>query len=430
MAFRYQKIQPQSTPFPIILSTMGTNGVFEFNIAPNTTFNLSKSLLNISVKVPTVASRYIVFSAVASQLINRIQLVNSKNEILCNINDAYSYSANTMLNCNSGLNAGLLSSQNTTTNTQALADLNTYYNISKTQNAGRTGADGATSQIMNPILYIGQPTVADSFNTWASEFGFIYPKTLFSFNKNIHTKEELKIIITINPVDLFTYMTTTTPATSYLKTQSIPEGTSSMTTFNINLYIVPNQEIDTNFIVNTIEPEIQKILITSQTIHNVRIMLKPNKDIGFIAWSPYHTGYQTGSSMFGNSLLNFRDNTAVTVINNYDLRLSGNPLVQNAPVSIANCEHLIVNRFHYENGFHQTGISINSIGSLGFVDYTTFDGRSIYDFDPNDTSYLNSEIPLELTNDVILASSGNKQHQFVIGYKKIIKSENGLLSVV
>lgn len=430
MAVRYQKIQPQSTPLPVTLSTIGTNGVFEFNIAPNTTFNLSKSLLNISVKVNGVALRFVAFSAVASQVINRIQLVNSKNETLCNINDAYSYSTNTMLNCNSGINPGLLSTQTTATTTQLLADLNVYYNISKTSVAGKLGADTTGSLIMNPILYVGQTSSVDSFNTWSAELGFMYPKTLFALDKNIHTKEALKIIITMNPVDLFAYMTATSPGTTYLKTQAIPESTTFINTFNINLYIVPNQEQNTDFTVHTIEPEIQKILVVSQITHNVRILLKPKKDIGFIAWSPYVTGYQTGSSMFGNTLLNTRDGVAPIAINNYDIRLSGNPVVQNTPVSIANSEHLLVNRFHYAKGFHQTGVSLNSIGSLGFVDYTTFDGRSIYDFDPNDTSYLNSDIPLELTNDVNLASSGTRQHQFVIGYRKTIKSENGLLSVV
>ena len=225
-------------------------------------------------------------------------------------------------------------------------------------------------------------------------------------------------------------MTSTSPASSFLKVQAIPESTTFINTFNIKLYIVPNQEQNTDFIVHTIEPEIQKILVTQQITHNVRIMLKPKKDIGFICWSPYVSGYQSGSSMFGNTLLNTRDGVSSVAISNYDIRLSGNPLVQNTPVSVANSEHLIVNRFHYAKGFHQTGISINSIGALGFVDYTTFDGRSIYDFDPNDTSYLNSDIPLELTNDINHIGLVTKQHQFVIGYKKTIKSENGFLSVV
>ena len=232
MAVRYQKIQPQSTPLPITLSTIGTNGVFEFNIAPNTTFNLSKSLLNMSIKVNGLLNRYAAFSAVASQVINRIQLVNSKNEILCNINDAYSYSTNTMLNCNSGINPGLLTTQTQSTITQALADLNTYYNISKTQVVSRLGADATGSQIMNPILYVGSSSVSvDAFNTWSADLGFIYPKTLFALDKNIHTKEALKIIITINPVDLFAYMTSTSPASSFQKAQSIPESTTFINTF-------------------------------------------------------------------------------------------------------------------------------------------------------------------------------------------------------
>ncbi len=51
------------------------------------------------------------------------------------------------------------------------------------------------------------------------------------------------------------------------------------------------------------------------------------------------------------------------------------------------------------------------------------------DFDP-DESYLNSPIPLELTNDVVLPSADTKSHHFMIGYRKTIKSENGILSIV
>lgn len=441
MAYRYQKINPQSTALPITLSTSGTNGVFEFNIGANTTFNLSKSLLNISTRVTNVIARFVCSTAVLSQIINRIQLVNSKNEILCDINDAYSYSTNTMLNCNSGSNVGILATQRLILSSQALADNNTYYNISKTSVIERLGSDTAASAILNPILYVGNPFPVVgpgdtfTFNTWAAELSFMYPKTIFSLDKNIHTKEALRILITINPVDLFHYMgITVSPASSFLKNNSIPEGTAFITTFNINLYIVPNEDKNTDFTVHTIEPEIQKLLIVSQTIHNPRIMLKPKKGIGFIAYSPYSSstafGVGTGSNMFGNSLLGIRDGTAVGAILNYDLRLSGNPIVQSTPVSVASGEYLIVNRFHYAKGYHQTGISINTVSTLGFVDYTTFDGRSIYDFDPNDTSYLESDIPLELTNDVVISSSVTKQHQFVIGYRKTLKSENGFLSVV
>ena len=69
-------------------------------------------------------------------------------------------------------------------------------------------------------------------------------------------------------------------------------------------------------------------------------------------------------------------------------------------------------------------INISLIGNI------TFDGRGIYDFDPNNTSYLSTEIPLELTNDIVLDAADTKSHQFVIGYKKTIKSEDGFLSVI
>jgi hypothetical protein len=139
--------------------------------------------------------------------------------------------------------------------------------------------------------------------------------------------------------------------------------------------------------------------------------------------------------MFGNSIYQsgstiVRDSVVVSGINNYDLRLSGNPLVQATPVNCLTNEHILLNKDHYKYGFLTQGINNNSILIYGFVDYTTFDGRSIYEFDPNDTSYLSTEIPLELTNDVVLDRSANKQHQFVIGYKKTIKCENGLLSVL
>lgn len=202
MAYRYQKINPQSTSLPITLSTSGTNGVFEFFIGANTTFNLSKSLLNISTKVTNVASRFVCSTAVASQIINRIQLVNSRNEILCDINDAYSYSTNTMLNCNSGTNSGTIATQRITLSSQAVADSNTYYNISKTSVVERLGSDTAASTILNPVLYVGNTTsTGDAFNTWAAELGFMYPKTIFALDKNIHTKEALRILVTINPVD-------------------------------------------------------------------------------------------------------------------------------------------------------------------------------------------------------------------------------------
>jgi hypothetical protein len=51
------------------------------------------------------------------------------------------------------------------------------------------------------------------------------------------------------------------------------------------------------------------------------------------------------------------------------------------------------------------------------------------EFDPDNTSYLNSPIPLELTNDVVLNSADTKSHQFMIGYSKTIKCENGFLTV-
>ena len=79
MAFRYQKINPQSQPLPVTLSTNGGNGVFEFNIGAGTTFNLSKSQINLSIKVTGVASRFTCYSSVLSQAINRIQLINSNN---------------------------------------------------------------------------------------------------------------------------------------------------------------------------------------------------------------------------------------------------------------------------------------------------------------------------------------------------------------
>lgn len=442
MAFRYQKINPQSQPLPVTLSTMGGNGVFEFNIGAGTTFNLSKSMINLSVKVNATASRYTCYSAVLSQAINRIQLINSNNEILSDIQDAYSYSTNMMLNCNNSDNCGMIYTQinpNATTlaNTQAYSDLNTYYNLNKciTSVNQRTGADTQLANNITPVLYLGNSTPAiDSFNTWSSDLKFMYPKTLFSLDKNIHTKENLRIVITLNPVDLFSYLTTTTPSSTFAKTQSIPEGNAFLTTLFVNLYIVPSVE-ETNFTVHTIQPEIQKITVTSQQNHSVRIMLKPQKEIGFIAWSPYNSSYQSGSHMFGNSIYQsgssiVRDSVIVSGINSYDLRLSGNPLVQATPVNCLTNEHILLNRDHYKYGFLTQGINLNSILIYGFVDYTCFDGRSIYEFDPNDTSYISTDIPLELTNDVVLDRSASKQHQFMIGYKKTIKCENGFLSVV
>ena len=209
MAFRYQKINPQSQSLPVTLSTNGGNGVFEFNIGAGTTFNLAKSMINLSIKVIGVASRYTCYSSVLSQAINRIQLINSKNEILSDIQDAYSYSTNMMLNCNNSDNCGMIYTAinpNTlsTENTQAYSDRNTYYNINKgivTSNY-RTGADTQTANPITPVLYLGNITSnIDSITTWSSDLKFLYPKTLFALDKNIHTKEKLRIVITINPLD-------------------------------------------------------------------------------------------------------------------------------------------------------------------------------------------------------------------------------------
>jgi hypothetical protein len=428
MAFRYNKIYPQSTPLPITLLTTGINGVFEFNISAGTTFNLSKSLLNISLKINALASRYPIISGTLSQFINRIQLVNSNNQILTDINDAYSYSTQTILQCNS--KCGFKRSQiYSTQTTQIIANQNTIYNINKIKEAELTGADAELADQDSVGLYLqGSDVNQTVFFSYASDFKFMYPKTIFSLDKNIHTKENLKIYITLNPADLFAYFGTS-PG-DYQKTNSIPNLTSSITNFYINLYTTPSIE-DTNFTVNCIEPEIQKIIVTSKLIHNVRTMLKPNKDIGFITWSPYSSGYQTGSEMFGNSMNDCnRNNVARQAIKSYDLRLSGNPLIQNQPIDCIAQEHILVNMLHYHDSLLTTGNINSTINLLGFVNYTTFDGRGIYDFDPNNTSYLSTEIPLELTNDVVLDGADTKSHQFVIGYKKTIKSENGFLSVV
>ena len=428
MAFRYNKINPQSTPLPIILSTIGDNGIFEFNISAGTTFNLSKSLINVSLKINAVAARYPILTGTLSQFINRIQLVNSKNQIITDIKDAYTYSTQTMLNCNSEF--GLIRSQiYTSLTTQVLGNKNTIYNINKVLEAELTGADAELANQDSLGLYIQGSNVNETiYFSYSSDFKFMYPKTIFSLDKNIYTKENLKIYITINPVDLFAYFGTN-PG-NYAKTTSIPNLTSFITKFNINLYTVPSVE-ETNFTVSTIEPEVQKIIVTNQLIHNVRTMLKPNKDIGFITWSPYSSGYQSGSEMFGNSMNDCnRNGIARQAINSYDLRLSGNPLIQNTPINSVEQEHILVNRDHYRKGLLTTGNIDSTINLLGFVNYTTFDGRSIYDFDPNNTSYINSEIPLELTNDVVLDGIDTKSHQFIIGYRKTIKSENGFLSVI
>lgn len=428
MAYRYQKINPQSQPLPVTLSTMGSNGSFEFNIGAGTTFNLSKSLLNLTIKINSLASNYPDASGILSQYINRIQLVNSSNEIIADIQDAYSYSANMSLNCNN--ESGYLASQILVNTTQAIAERNLIYNINKIQAAGKSGADTASSSILNPVLYYGSTTVGDTFFAYSSDFNFMYPKTFFSLDQNIHTKENLRVIITLNPVDLAAYFSTSLPSSSYQKTTVIPEGTSSLVTFFINLYILPNTG-ETNFTKHVVEPEIQKISVQSNTIHNVRVMLKPKKEIGFIAWSPYATAYQTGSNMFSNTLIAVnRDSSLRQAIASYDIRLSGNPLVQSTPVNCLTLEYMLVNRIHYEKGILEYGQQGGTISYYGFVDYTTFDNRGIFDWDANDTTYLSTEIPLELTNDVVLSVADLKQHQFVIGYKKTIKSENGLLSVV
>ena len=428
MAFRYKKIHPQSARLPITLTTTGNNGVFEFNISAGTTFNLSKSLLNTSLQINALAARYPILTGTLSQFINRIQLVNSKNEIITDINDAYSYSTQTILNCNS--ECGFVRSQTYNSPiTQVLGDKNTIYNINKILEAELTGADAELANQDSVGLYVQGSNVNEIvFFSYASDFKFMYPKTIFALDKNIHTKENLKIYITLNPADLFCYFGTA-PG-NYAKTNIIPNLTSSINKFYINLYTVPSVE-EINFTVNCIEPEIQKILVSNQLIHNVRIMLKPKKDIGFITYSPYSSGYQSGSEMFGNTMNDCtRNGVARQAVNSYDLRLSGNPLIQNQPIDCIAQEHILLNRIHYKDSLLTTGNVNSTINLLGFVNYTTFDGRGIYDFDPNNTTYLSTEIPLELSNDVVLDGSDTKSHQFIIGYKKIIKSENGLLSVV
>jgi hypothetical protein len=430
MAFRYQKINPQSAVLPTALSTIGVNGTYEFNIPPNVTFNLSKSLLFASFHIDAVTNRYPIAAGCLSQFINRIQLFNSANELLSDIKDAYSYSANMMMNTNKKVDTTALYTINN--NTQLLGDSNSINNLTKNTIASLIG-DTVSSKILTPVLSYGSTAVNTiQYFSYNADFNFMYPKTLFSLDRDIHTKENLKIIITLNPMDLAMYFSSTTPATSLAKATtsgSIPEGGSTLDVFFINLYILPSSS-ETNFTVKTIEPEIQKILVNSNTNHNIRIMLKPNKDIGFITWSPYSSGYLTGADMFGNSLITItRNGTSRIKVNSYDLRLSGNPLIQQVPINVLTNEHQYLNTLHYQ-GLLDCSNSISSVSVIGFVQYITFDGRGICDFNPDDTSYLNSPIPLELTNDVILSTADTKSHQFMIGYRKTIKSENGILSIV
>lgn len=429
MAFRYQKINPQSAVLPSALSTIGINGTYEFNIPAGITFNLSKSLLFASLQIEAVASRYAISAGCLSQLINRIQFFNSSNECLSDIREAYSYSANMMFNCNKEVDT--TASQTVNSNTQTLGDASSVNNIYKSVNASFVG-DGTASKILNPVTAYGSTSVNTiQYVSFNADFKFIYPKTFFSLDRNIHTKENLKIIITLNPMDLALYFTSSTPASAMTKASSLAEAGSTLNVFYINLYILPESEAGgSNFTVKTIEPEIQKILINSNINHNIRIMLKPNKDIGFITWSPYSSGYLTGTEMFGNSIVTItRNGTSRIKVNSYDIRLSGNPIIQAVPVNVLTNEHHYLNRQHYK-GMLECGVSSSSVSLIGFVQYITFDGRGIMDFDPDDTSYLNSTIPLELTNDVVLNSADTKSHHFMIGYRKTIKSENGILSVV
>ena len=433
MAFRYQKINPQSAVLPTVLSTSGINGTYEFNIQAGVTFNLSKSLLFATFHMDALANRYAITAGCLSQFINRIQLFNSSNELLSDIKEAYSYSANMMMNCNKEVDT--TASQTVNSNTQALGDSSSINNLYKNVGASFVG-DATNSKILNPVLSYGSTSVNTvQYQSYNADFRFMYPKTLFGLDKDIHTKENLRIIITLNPMDLAMYFGgATSPAVSLLKaltTGSIPEGGSSLDVFYINLYILPESEAGgSNFTVKTIEPEIQKILVNSNINHNIRIMLKPNKDIGFITWSPYSSAYLTGAEMFGNSILTITRNSVSRIkVNSYDIRLSGNPLIQPTPVNVLTNEHHYLNRQHYK-GLLECGVSNSSVSLLGFVQYITFDGRGIMDFDPDDTSYLNSTIPLELTNDVILNSADTKSHHFMIGYRKTIRSQNGILSVV
>lgn len=430
MAFRYQKINPQSSVLPTALSTIGINGVYEFNIPPNVTFNLSKSLLFATFHIDALATRYAVSAGCMSQFINRIQLFNSSNEILSDIREAYSYSANMMMNTNKNIDT--TASQTVNSNTQILGDANSVYNLTKITGASFIG-DATNAKLLNPVLAYGSTSINTiQYITVNSDFSFMYPKTIFSLDRDIHTKENLKIIITLNPMDLAMYYTSSSPATTLAKAAtsgSILEGGSTLDVFYINLYILPTSD-NINFTIKTIEPEIQKILINSNINHNIRIMLKPNKDIGFIAWSPYCSGYLTGAEMFGNSMITITRNSVSRIkVNSYDIRLSGNPLIQSTPINVLTNEHHYLNRQHFK-GLLECGTNTSSVSTIGFVQYITFDGRGIYDFDPNDTSCLNSTIPLELTNDVILASADTKSHHFMIGYRKTIKSEDGFMSVV
>jgi len=427
MAFRYNKINPQSGSLPTALSTSGINGTYEFNISAGTTFNLSKSLLFASFHMDALVNRYAVSAGCLSQFINRIQLFNSSNEMLSDIKEAYSYSANMMMNTNKEIDT--TSSQTVNSNTQALGDASSVTNLAKITGSSFIG-DGSNSKLLNPVLAYGSTNINTvQYISMNADFHFMYPKTLFSLNRDIHTNENLKIIITLNPMDLAMYFTSASPATTLAKASSIPEGGSTLDVFYINLYIIPENG-STNFTVKTIEPEIQKISVISSIIHNIRIMLKPNKDIGFITWSPYSSGYLTGAEMFGNSIITIlRNGTSKIKVNSYDIRLSGNPLIQQVPINVLTNEHQYLNRQHYK-GLIECGTNTSSISTIGFVQYFTFDGRGIIDFDPNDTSYLNSPIPLELSNDVVLNSADTKSHHFMIGYRKTIKCENGFLTVV
>jgi hypothetical protein len=337
---------------------MGTNGTFEFNIQSNTTFNLSKSLLFASFEIDAVASRYPVSAGCLSQFINRIQLFNSSNEILSDIREAYSYSANMMFNCNKEIDT--TASQTVNSNTQLLGDANSVNNLYKSVLTSFVG-DGTASKILNPVTAYGSTSVNTiQYVSYNADFNFMYPKTLFALDKNIHTKENLRIVITLNPMDLALYFTSGTPATAMTKASNIPEGGSTLNIFYINLHILP-EESGSHFTVKTIEPEIQKILVNSNINHNVRLMLKPNKDIGFIAWSPYSSGYLTGTEMFGNSIVTIiRNGVSRVKVNSYDIRLSGNPIIQQTPVNVLTNEHQYLNRQHFR-GLLECGLSNSSI---------------------------------------------------------------------
>jgi hypothetical protein len=167
---------------------------------------------------------------------------------------------------NTNKNIDTTASQTVNSNTQILGDANSVYNLTKITGASFIG-DATNAKLLNPVLAYGSTSINTiQYISLNADFNFMYPKTIFSLDKDIHTKENLKIIITLNPMDLALYFTTGSPATTLSKTSSIPEGGSTLDVFYINLYILPTSDESTDFNIKTIEPEIQKIYRISSLV--------------------------------------------------------------------------------------------------------------------------------------------------------------------